>query len=291
MVVEINFNEKSINGKKFSSDKEFKASLAVIALGKNVGSKAKPIYKKAKNLDSVEFIARPARVFDGIACPTFNADERKVIKLVLINNPTLDITAVKADKSIAVTSEQLDKFDEESFDFVLEKELKESLSELVDICFRHRELKSILLGYGYNIAERLELVAKAFINDSGYDVSLSSLSPREGKLIYNFNDGHNHIEGCRSVTKKYEVPVESLLDVLKMYENCKYYQSIGLAPEKPVEREQMLRRSAVAQGIEFHYANDIDDLPLEIIEKWLKGDDEYEVPVSASGKYTQMLFE
>lgn len=110
-------------------------------------------------------------------------------------------------------------------------------------------------------------------------------------MIYNFNDGHNHIEGCRSVTKKYEVPVESLLDVLKMYENCKYYQSIGLAPEKPVEREQMLRRSAVAQGIEFHYANDIDDLPLEIIEKWLKGDDEYEVPVSASGKYTQMLFE
>lgn len=96
------------------------------------------------------------------------------------------------------------------------------------------------LEYGILDIERFCFELQTAIKNSGYDVAMSSETYIEGKLTYKFYDGSQHIEGCKTATKKYTKYTTLAVDLANMFINIKFYESAGLTPELTTQRHNTI---------------------------------------------------
>lgn len=261
MNIKIDFNQNKINDMKFATEKSFKDNVSTVVLGKKVKTAEGKIARvPAKNLSSVEFDRIPA-TFNGIKCPTFKRDQLAFIAMALANNITTLVNGAE------ITFYEYEQLEEEIWEFINSKENQDALNDLVQKILKYPELRVLLKTE--NPAEQLELYLNSYIANSGYDVSLSSSYVREGLLVYSYTDSQGHHEGCKATTKKFENYRTSLTDMVDMYANIKYYESIGLEPELPKQKHDDIARRGTALGvheddIELYVQNELNKGELDI---------------------------
>lgn len=143
---------------------------------------------------------------------------------------------------------------------------QETLRLIVTEC---PELVNILKRQG---VDELTAVLRAQIRNSGYDVSLSSTKIIDCPSCGILEDGGKPVEWSRNYQKQIEVANESLHDLVLQYISCKFYASVGIAPDRNNE-------------ISF---NDIDSYTGDTIE-----DEIIEgvtiTPATYTGEYIQMF--
>lgn len=245
MIVEINFNNNTVNGQQFD-DKNLKNTISMCILGKPVKQADGTIKRMpAKNIDGFEFNRTP-KTFNNIKCPTFKRDQLDFLSMALANG-----YSIKANGKDIEWFEFL-QLQDEIAEFIESKENADIAQHNLLQIIRDDELRK-MYNLGLSKGKGLELVdayLDSYIRNSGYDVSLSSATTVEGHIVYKFRDNMGKmVEGCVPVTKKFEQFSTTLADKLTLYNQVKFYQSIGIEPELPKEKHDMLGRYGTAIGV------------------------------------------
>ena len=242
---------------------------SAVELKKTVFTLAQAIIDKGQFLSLViDIEADKPTTYNGICQPILNNEWISFIKALYFR----DMPASISFNGSPVNEGLLDGLDDDILRFYAEASAMRTLKENVTLINR--------LGLRAELRKRTIDEFKSYleyvISESGYDVELSSPVNREGLNIYKFYDGSSLVEGIRRHTKVYESYAHTLNDLLLMVQQIQCYKQFGLEPERPKQREDMLKRMAVAGGIEFTTKCDIDELDMAVIEKFLDGaEDEF----------------
>lgn len=282
MIVEINFNNNTINGQSFD-EKNLKNTISMCILGKPVKQPDGSIKRTpAKNIESFEFDRTP-KSFNNIKCPTFKREQLDFIAMALANNFDIKVNGK--------TAEWFDylQLQDEIVEFIENKENADIAQNNLLQILKDDELRRLYnLGRANNKGlDFVDMYLDTFIRNSGYDVSLSSATTVEGRVTYKFRDSMGKmVEGCVPVTKKFEQFSTTLADKLTLYNQIKFYQSVGLEPELTKEKHDMLGRYGTAIGVAE------DDIELFIQNELNKdeSEDTYTFYLSNSPASVQMKF-
>ena len=152
----------------------------------------------------------------------------KAVKVCLVRNITVTINGAPVS-----TWEDLRPYQQSVYEFIESMNNKEDAVTVYNIILQNKEL----IPYYYNGLDELHLYLDACIKESGYDVSMSSVTSYDKLSHGTYRDVHGLHEWSLNYTPKGTSYQTSLLDKLQMYTNIKWYRDNGFIPER-VDRDE-----------------------------------------------------
>lgn len=294
MIVKINLDTMNIETEKNSiyckTEKEFKDNVARIIKGKSekkevpteicIGqfktipsTAVRTVYTPFNNIDEIQFISDLILYKDVVkffnnktTYPTVNTisyDCYKLLGMAVASKQYCTLNGKKLDgATLDAINEVYEQRKEDKINYCDNFHIVErvygandkELKKLYDECLIEKSEFNKPSERFYLDIEQFCFKLQAFINQSGYDVAMDTETVVEGKLIYNFYDGAQQVQGCKSTTTKYAKYASLAKDLIDMFINVQYYKSIGLEPELTHQRHTNI---GLANSFRF---NDDDEL-------------------------------
>ena len=174
------------------------------------------------------------------ACFSNNVDTIHVINTFFVGTKIIKAVKVCLVRGIAVTIngssvcdwEDLRPYQQSVYEFIESMNNKEEAVAVYNLILQNKEL----IPYYYNGLDELHLYLDACIKESGYDVSMSSITSYDKLSHGTYRDAQGLHEWSLNYTPKGTSYQTSLLDKLQMYTNIKWYKDNGFIPER-VDRD------------------------------------------------------
>lgn len=147
----------------------------------------------------------------------------KAIKVCLVRG-----IAVKVNNADVNDWEDLRPYQQNVYEFIETMNSKEEAAVVYNIILHNRELIPLY----YKGLDELHSYLDACINESGYDVSMSSTTSYDKLSHGSYRDHTGLHEWSLNYTPKGTTYQTSLLDKLQMYTNIQWYRENGFIPER-----------------------------------------------------------
>lgn len=155
----------------------------------------------------------------------------KAVRVCLVRGITCTLNGTVVD-----TWDALRPYQQAVFDFIEDMHNKEETAVVYNLIVQNREL----IPYYCQGLDELHLYLDACINESDYDVSMSSIGSYDKLSHGSYRDHTGLHEWSLNYTPKGTTYRTSLLDKLNMYTNVKWYAENGFEPERVRKDEDIV---------------------------------------------------
>lgn len=186
-----------------------------------------------KGVDRIDFITPAQKIIDFVKTPIIKKALCKVLTAYIINAEVPIFW-----NGSKLTMGVIDYAEEDRERFLIEKDFQEDTTQAVKLILENDRLCEVWLNAeeGKRFTTLMDFM-NGVVNNSGYIVDMVSNVPTTSKMIYDYFDGTEKIEGIRRKAKTYERYQRTFFDTLKCYLSVEYYVKHDFPIEKESEDE------------------------------------------------------